>query len=87
MRFSMPSAPSCRGIRKLGESCDLIITGGPLERAWQREDTHIMQVEKPLSLGGGGFLRVEEENEGGIPLLKKLEDKKLRKWTQMMYDV
>ena len=64
MRFSMPSAPSCRGIRKLGESCDLIITGGPLERAWQREDTHIMQAEKPP--------RVEEGNEGEISLVKKV---------------
>lgn len=32
------------GIRKLGESRDLIITGGPLERAWQQGDTQTMQV-------------------------------------------
>lgn len=32
------------GIRKLGESRDLIITGGPLERAWQ-QDTQTMQVQ------------------------------------------
>eukprot|EP00435_Cladocopium_sp_Y103_P054257 s825_g17.t1 len=33
------------GIRKLGESRDLIITGGPLERAWQQADTQTMQAQ------------------------------------------
>ena len=32
------------GIQKLSESCDLIITGAPLERAWQMEDSAVMQA-------------------------------------------
>ena len=32
------------GIRSLGLSRDLIITGSPLERAWQREDSADMQA-------------------------------------------
>eukprot|EP00913_Durusdinium_trenchii_P012654 g11882.t1 len=33
------------GIQKLSESCDLIITGAPLERAWQMEDSAVMQAQ------------------------------------------
>lgn len=34
------------GIRELGKTRDLIITGGPLERAWQQADSQIMQAWK-----------------------------------------
>ena len=63
----IPGVSDPPGIRKLGESCDLIITGGPLERAWQREDTHVMQAETWVFCffpggGGGGFVNRMNES-------------------------